>query len=184
MKRPFSTLSHAIVGRVYPQHQEWVKVPGFVIGSVDRLIAECVRNPADPLPTALIARGAKLSDLISSAALNNFGLLVSTKTRSVLDGFKLGEHCYVPAPMEHRGAGVEGYWFFYVKPLDVPISEESPPTEVDAILEADSNLADIDLFRLELPARFANWYISAPLKAAMEQAKLTGLRFGTAKLLR
>ena len=184
MQRPCWTLSNEVVGRVYPQHQEWAKRPGMIIGNVERLIVESVRNPAEPLPTGVLARGAKLSDLISSAALGNFGLVLSAKMRAVLERFALPEHCFIPAPFEQRGTAIDGYWFLHVTAAESPITDDTPPAEVEALIEADPVLARLDLLRLEQPARYAYWFVSQPLKAALEDAKLTGIRFGTAKLFR
>lgn len=184
MRRPCSTLNDAIVGSVYPQHQEWVKRPGETIGFAHELIAAALEHPSRPLPTALIAKTAKISDLLSSAALSMDGLLLSAKMRTVLEAHIIPGSRFLPITVEHRGKPLEGYSVLHVPAAVFPITELTPPSEVEAIIELDSTFGSADLWRLEQPPRYAYWFVSQPLRSAIEAAELTGIRFGTARLFR
>lgn len=184
MVRPCVTLNDAIVGRVYPQIQEWKRLPDDPLATFGDLNSGLLHDWTGPLPTLLVAKGAKLSDLLSSGPTSHCGLLLSTKMRTVLEGFALGEHRYIPAPLEHRQQSVEGYWLLHLPAPVIPATEGISPTEMEALIQADPELATVDLLHLERPARYAYWFVSQPLKTALEVAGVTGVRFGTAKIFR
>ncbi|HVL12955.1 MAG TPA: hypothetical protein VM529_10345, partial [Gemmata sp.] len=113
-----------------------------------------------------------------------FGLLVSDRLRGVLDRFRLPPHRYYPAPLEHRKRAVGGYWWLYLPAPDLPLTDEMPPAEAEAVIAADPALGTVDVLRLYAPARYRNCYVGGPVRAELEAAGVTGIRFGTAKLFR
>ncbi len=93
------------------------------------------------------------------------------------------EHCFIRAPLEDRGKANDDYWFLHCN-TELAITEETAPSEVEAIIHADPTLASLDFIHLERPARYAYWFVSQSIRSAVEEAKLTGIRFGTAKIFR
>lgn len=186
MERPCWTLNHATdgIGRSFPQLQ------GFSVAFVpshDAALDELPRGqlPDDmAFPLAILARGAKPTDLISSVRTGNFGFLISDRFRAVLDGFRLAPHTYYPAPLEHKGREVGVYWWLHFPGPDLPLTEDTLPGEAEAVITGDPVVGTAQVLRLYWPSRYRNCYLSAPVRAALESAGITGVRFGTAKVFR
>jgi hypothetical protein len=187
MRRPCWTLNHATdgIGRAYPQHQ--VMGPGYDFAAPDSVH----RLPYDSLPefepnfnTVIVHGHARLTDLLSSAPVRNTGYLVSWRLRAVLERFALPPHRFYPVPATHRHKPVEGYFWLQLPEPRLPLTEGSTVEEAEAVVAAATELASLDLLRLYRPTRFAYCFVSDPLRRAMEGAKVTGVRFGTAKLFR
>lgn len=186
MERLCWTLNHATdgIGRAYPQLQ------GFAAPLApphDAALDELPhgRLPDDlTFPTAVLAPGAKRTDLVSTVWSGLFGFLVSDRLRGLLDQFRLPPHRYFPAPLEHRKRAVGGYWWLYLPAPDLPLTDQMVPAEAESVLAADPVFGAVDLLRLYTPARYSYCYLGEPVRAALEDAGVTGVRFGTAKLFR
>jgi len=147
--------------------------------------------PYDSLPdfeptfdTVVIHKQAKLTDLLSSAPIRNTGFLVSERFRTVLLEFALPQHRFYPVPATHRGKQITDYFWLQLPEPKLPLSEASTVEEAEAVIMSASELAALDLLQLYRPARFGYCFLSDPLRRSMEAAKITGVRFGTAKLFR
>jgi hypothetical protein len=147
--------------------------------------------PSDTLPdfepnftTVVIHGHAKLSDLISSAPIRNTGYLVSYRLRAVLELFTLPVHRFYPVPAAHRGQPVSGYFWLQLPRPPLALTEGTSPEKAEELIASAPELASVDLLRLYRPERFAYCYLSDPLRSALESAKISGVRFGRAKLFR
>lgn len=187
MKRLCWTLNNASdgIGRTYPQHQSMGVNYDFVAAnSVHHLPYDALPDFEPNFDTVFIHNQAKLTDMLSSSAIINTGFLVSPKLREVLEQFTLPLHHFYPVPMTHRAQQVEGYFWLQLPEPRLPLTEEVSVANVEAAITAVPELVSLDLLRLYRPTRFANCFISDQLRMAMEAAKITGIRFGTAKLFR
>jgi hypothetical protein len=187
MRGPCWTLNNATVGigRTYPQHQEMGS--GYDYGapnSVHKFLYDGFPNFEPNFNTVIIHGNAKLTDLLSSAAIINTGYLVSLKLRALLEEFALPLHRFYPVPMIHRKKPVAGYFWLQLPEPTLPLTEGSSVAEAESAIIAVPDLAAVDLLRLYHPSRFAYCFVSNPLRRAMESAGITGVRFGTAKLFR
>jgi hypothetical protein len=152
--------------------------------SVHQLPCDGFPNFEPNFRTIVITASARLTDLISSAPNRNAGLLVSERFRAVLAAFALPPHRYYPLPMKHRLKPVGGYWWLHLPQPSVRLEEETPLAEAEARIAVDPVVGAADLLRFYRPSRFGYCFVSGPLREAMETARLTGIRFGTAKLFR
>ena len=188
MRSPCWTLNHATDGigrRTYPQHQE------MGLG-YDYAAPDSVHHlPYDSLPdfepnfnTVFVHGHARLTDFLSSAPIRNTGYLVSERVRVVLERFALPPHRFSPIPVMHRHKPVGSYFWLQLPEPRVPLTEGSTVEEAEAALTSSVELASLDLLRLYHPTRFACCFVSDPLRRAMEEAEITGIRFGKAKLFR
>jgi hypothetical protein len=180
-------LNHATqgVGRTYPQHQEMgPKYDYDAPDSVHQLPYDGFPDFEPNFRTVVIEPSAKLTDLISSAPIRSTGLLVSERFNGVLESFTLPPHRFYPVPMTHKKKPVKGYWWLQLPQPKVDLEESTPLAEAEACIEADPVYGAADLLQFYRPNRFSYCFVSAPLRAAIEAARLTGIRFGTAKLFR
>lgn len=187
MQGPCWTLNNASdgIGRTYPQHQGMGGVYDFdAPNSVHKLPYDALPDFEPDFGTVVIHGHAKLTDLLSSAAIINTGFLVGPRLRAVLEQFALPPHRFYPVPMTHRNKPVSGYCWLQLPEPRLPLNEGSSVAEAEAAITAVPELALLDLLRLYRPTRFAYCFISDPLRRAMESAGITGVRFGTAKLFR
>jgi hypothetical protein len=152
--------------------------------SVHKFAYDAIPDFEPNFNTVMIHGHAKLTDLLSSAAIINTGYLVSTPLRGLLGQFALPLHRFYPVPMTHRNKLVAGYFWLQLPEPHLPLTEGSSVAEAEAAISADPKLAAVDLLRLYHPSRFAYCFVSDPLRRAMESAAITGVRFGTAKLFR
>jgi hypothetical protein len=187
MEKPCWTLNHATdgIGRVYPQ------LKGFPRPLAPAHDADLDDLPhGRPLPddlafrTAVLAPDAICTDLISTTWSGLFGFLVSDRLRGLLGRFQLPPHQYFSAPLEQRKKAVGGYWWLYLPAPDLPLTDGMTPAEAEAVITADPVLGAADVLRVYSPPRYVNCYVGGPVRAAMEGAGVTGVRFGTAKLFR
>lgn len=63
--------------------------------------------------------GAKLTDLLTDAAIGGNGLLLSNKFRELIEKFVMAEHKFYPAQIEAYGSIHEYYWLHLVWPEGV-----------------------------------------------------------------
>jgi hypothetical protein len=199
MKRPCSTLKDAVegIGPDYPQCQ--VMSRGYDYGapnSVHKLPFDSLPDFEPTFNTVIIEKSAVLTDLISTTPIMNIGLLMSGRFREILESFSLPEHRFYPVPMRHRCARfklvpfpriqlnkrIPNYWWLHLPQPDIVIPPNASSSQAEAIIEASASLAAVDLLRIYRPERFYNYFISAPLRKAIESANLTGIRFGHSRL--
>jgi hypothetical protein len=147
--------------------------------------------PYDAIPdfepnfnTVLIHGQAKLTDLLSSAAIIDTGFLVSARLRGLLEQFTLPLHRFYPVPTTYRHKPVAGYFWLQLPEPHLALTEGSSVAEAEAAITGDPELAAVDLLRVYHPSRFAYCFVSDPLRRAIESAGITGVRFGTAKVFR
>jgi hypothetical protein len=187
MRGPCWTLNHATdgIGRTYPQHQEMGA--GYDYDAPDSVH----QLPYDALPdfepnfnTVVIHTHAKLTDLISSAPIQDTGYLVSSRLRAVLEQFALPTHRFYPVPARQRGKSVDGYFWLQLPKPTLPLTEGMSSEQAEQLIASAPELASLDLLRFYRPARFAYCFVSDPLRSALESAKISGVRFGRAKLFR
>jgi hypothetical protein len=134
--------------------------------------------------SVLIGSSAKLTDLISSVPIHNCGLLISGRFRSLLESFSLPPHCFYAVPMIHRKKPVPDYWWLHLPQPSIAIPDDASVAEVEALIESQPALKEVDLLRLYWPQRFAYCFVSDTLRRALDNQGITGVRFGTAKLFR
>jgi hypothetical protein len=186
VERPCWTLNHATdgIGPAYPQLRGFAAplAPAHDAALDDLPYGQLPDDMA--FPTAILAPGATRTDLVSTNWSGLFGFLVSDRLRGLLDRFRLPLHRYYPAPLEHRKRAVSGYWWLYLPAPDLPLTDEMAPAEVEAVIAADPVLGAVDVLRVYAPARYGYCYIGGAVRAALEAAGVTGVRFGTAKLFR
>jgi len=178
------TLNHATdgIGRECPQHQ--TMGPAYDFAAPDS-----VHNlPFDALPafepnfnTVIIHGHAKLTDLVSSAPIRNAGFLVSGRLRAVLQAFALPVHRFYRVPVMYRGKHVRGYSWLHLPEPSLRLNDEMSIEAVESLI-AEQSLSSLDLVRFYRPERFAYCFVTDALRLAMESAKISGVRFGTAKL--
>jgi hypothetical protein len=101
-----------------------------------------------------------------------------------LEQFALPPHRFYPVPAIHRGKPIPGYFWLQLPQPRLRLTEAMSPTQVEERIASVPALAALDLLRLYFPERYAYCFISNPLRSALEAAKITGVRFGTAKLFR
>lgn len=186
-KFPWSTLHHSIegVGTEIPQHQ--TMAPDYDYQAIDSIR----RIPPDGLPDfepnfafAVLANRAIPTDLVSSSPLASWGLLISDRFYELLKGFVLPPHRLFRCPMRHRGRELSNYGYLHLPHAPVEIDAAASAPQAEAKILAEPSLASVDLLHLIRPSRFAYFFVSAPLRSAIEQASLTGIRFGTSRLFR
>lgn len=187
MRSPCWTMNHATegIGRAYPQHQG-MRV-GYDFGapaSVSNLSPDALPNFEPDFDTVTIHGHARLTDLLSTATIPPTGYLVSARLRDVLEQYALPPHRFFPVPATHRGKPVAGYAWLHLPGPTLKLTDSSSIEEAESAIGSSPNLSELDLLRLFRPARFAYCYVSDPLRRAVETAKITGVRFGTAKLFR
>jgi hypothetical protein len=110
--------------------------------------------------------------------------LISRKLRTIFDQFNLGEHCLLEAPLKHRNKDLADFWFLFVAPVSLPVSNTASSEEVEELIQETQSLASVEIMNIDQPPRYAYCYIGDPLRHAIEEAKVTGIRFGTAKIFR
>lgn len=186
MRGPCWTLNNDVdVGRVYPQHQEMSRGYDYQApNSVHHLPNDAIPNFEPNFNTVIIHGHAKLTDLLSSGPIVKTGYLISARLRSVLEQFALPLHRFYPVPLTYRRKPVDGYCWLQLPEPRLSLTEGSSVAEAEAAITESSELAKLNLLRLCRPSRFAYCFISDALRRAMESAKVTGVRFGTAKLFR
>ncbi len=169
----------------YPQHQSMGAGYDFdAPHSVHQLPYDALPDFEPNFNTILIHGHARRTDLISSAPIRNTGYLVSSRLRAVLEQFALPRHRFYPVPASHRGKPVSGYFWLQLPQPQLRLTEDMSPSQVEERIASVPELASLDLLRLYIPERYAYCFISNPLRSALEAAKITGVRFGTAKLFR
>jgi hypothetical protein len=186
MQRPCWTMHHAAAdGRVYPQHQAMSSGYDYrAIDSIHRIPYDRVPDFVPNFNTVVVVRGAKLTDLLSSAPIPNTGFLISRHLRKVFDAFRLPLHKYFDVPISHRDRDIEGFYWLHLPQLPLALSDEMTPAQAEAVIESTPGVAELDLIRITRPSRFAYCFISQPLKTAMEAARITGVRYGISKIFR
>lgn len=186
-KFPWSTLAvePTAYGGPYPPHQtmgEGYDYDGPT--SVYKIPSDRLADFEPDFHTVMIEAKSKLLDLIDSSPIPHYGWILSDRFRSVLERFKLPPHRYYELPMEHRKKSIEGYWWLHL-PQATPEWEASLSiSQIEQSILADPALCQLDLLPVYRPVRFGYRYVSAPLRQAIEEAGLTAIRFGTAKLFR
>ncbi len=187
MRGPCWTLNNATegVGRAFPQHEKMRDGYNYDSpNSVHRLPYDALPDFEPDFDTVVIHTQAKLTDLLSSAPIKNTGYLVSERFRTLLLEFALPQHRFYPVPATHRGKLIDGYFWLQLPEPKLPLSEAITVEEAESVIASASELAALDLLRLYRPTRFGYCFISDRLRRAMEARKITGVRFGTAKLFR
>ena len=187
MRGPCWTLNCATegIGRTYPQHQ--TMGPGYAYdapNSVHKLPFDSLPDFDPNFDTIIIHGHAKLTDLLSTAPIRHTGYLVSSRLRGLFEEFKLPLHRFYPVPATHRGKPVNDYFWLQLPGLRLPLTDDSTIEELEAAINTESKFASLDLLRIHEPTQFAYCFVSDPLRRAMDSAKITGVRFGTAKLFR
>src|SRR5262245_1229111 len=112
MHGPCWTLNNATegIGRSYPQHQTMGGDYDFdAANSVHKFQYDAIPDFQPNFNTVIIHGNAKLTDLLSSAAIINTGYLVSARLRGLLEQFTHPLHRFYPVPMTHRNKPVAGY---------------------------------------------------------------------------
>ena len=127
---------------------------------------------------------AKLTDLVSSAPIRDTGYLVSGRLRAVLEEFALPPHRFYPVPASHSGKPVEGSFWLQLPGPRLALTAGMSHEAAEEMISSIPKLEPLDVLWLYRPARFASCFVSDPLRRALESAKITGIRFGTAKLFR
>lgn len=181
------TLNNATegIGRAYPQHQEMGRKYDYdAPDSVHKLPYDVLPDFEPNFNTVVVHGHARLTDLLSSAPIKNTGYLVSSRLREVLEGFVLPPHKFYPVPMTHRSKPVAGYFWVQLPEPRLSLDEGSSVEAAEVAILSTPGLADLDLLRLYRPTRFMYCFVSDPLRRAMASARITGVRFGTAKLFR
>ena len=186
-KFPWSTLDvdPTAFGGPYPPHQTMGKTYDYAgPNSVRQIPGDRLADFEPDFHTVMIEAKSKLLDLIPSSPLPSYGLIVSERFRRLLEGFKLPPHRYYPLPMEHRRQPIAGYFWLHL-PQPTPEWEATLSiTQIEQSILADPALRELDLLPVYRPVRFGYHFLSRPLRQAIEQANLQGIRFGTAKLFR
>ncbi len=187
MRGPCSTLNEATdgIGGTYPQHQEMSRGYDYdAPNSVHHLLDDALPDFEPDFDTVVVHGHARMTDLISSAPIMDTGYLVGPRLRAVLERHALPRHRFYSVPMTYRGKPVAGYSWLQLTGPRVFVAEDATPAAAEAALSAVPDLAAVDLLRLYQPQRFAYCYVSAPLRRAMEAARITGVRFGNSRLFR
>lgn len=181
MRKPRFCLKPAIdgVGKTYPQHQEMLGAYDYSAPrSIHRLSQVMQGGFPDFEPdfhTVVLHRRAIPTDLISSAAIPNVGLLISARLLALLQEFKLPPHRLYPVPMLHKGQPLEGYSFVLL-PQPASLLTAATTQEVEEGAEADPSLQGVSLLKLYRPSWMAWTWVDARLRAAIESAGMTGIK--------
>lgn len=131
--------------------------------------------------TVVVVAGAPLTDLVTSVPIPDCGYLVGPKLRAVLERFTLPRHRFYPVRMTHRRKPVAGYSWLHLPAPRLPMPNGVALADVEAGIRADPELADADLIRFYDPRPYAYTFASAPLRAAVEAAGVTGVEFTSKK---
>jgi hypothetical protein len=105
---------------------------------------------------------------------------VSGRFRAVLEGFRLPAHRFYPAGVVHRKKAVSGYSWLHL-PDRLPLPDGVTLAEAEAGILGHPELAGADLVRLYDPRAYNYCFVSAPLRAAVAAAGLTGVTFDPGK---
>jgi hypothetical protein len=170
------------IGPTYPQHQ--TMGPGYdydAPNSVHQLPYDALPDFEPNFNTVVIHGHARLTDLLSSAPIQNTGYLVSPKLRAVLERSTLPPHRFYPVPMTHRKKPVAGYCWLQLPEPRLSLTEGSSIAEAEEAIAAVAEPFSLDLLRLYRPTKFMYCFISDRLRKAMESAGVTGVRFSTSK---
>ena len=186
-RSPWSTLHHSVegVGTSFPAHQ--TMAPGYDYAAPDSIR----RIPPDDFPDfepnfayAILEDRAIPADLVSSAPFSGVGFLISDRFYELLGRFDLPPHRLFRCPVLHRDLELSNYGYLHVPHPPIEIDASASAAHAEQQVLADPALSSVDLLNLRRPSRFAYTFVTAPLRAAIEQAGLTGIRFGTSRLFR
>jgi hypothetical protein len=100
-------------GSFYPQVESILpKLKYSDANSVYRLFDSFDSFPNDPpkIDYAELKKGSMLSDALSSSMFVLLGFLISSKLKTIFQGFKLPEHRYYPVSIKSQNAFFEYYW--------------------------------------------------------------------------
>lgn len=177
----YYTLTEATEGvGVFPQHQSMSE--GYDYNAPNSIRHLPLYTPADFEPnlnTIIIEPGAKKTDLLSSSVFVG-AFLVSTKFKTLLQGFTLAPHTFYPAPIRHGAKPLTAEYHLLHMPHLSRVSGDPTPREANDLIAPDGVF--LDLFTLHRPSRLAGTYVSPRLAGAIENAGLTGIRLGHGKL--
>lgn len=116
---------------IYPQNQSLGDSYDYKSSrSVHQLEGGALPSFEPEFGTILMEEDANLTDIVSSAPIPNSGILLSSRTKTILDRFRLPPHRYFPVLLSQTGKTVEGYYW-------LQISE--PKGALDAVDFGNSN---------------------------------------------
>ncbi|AWM14177.1 hypothetical protein DI487_10215 [Flavobacterium sediminis] len=71
----------------------------------------------EPILSATLEKGAKLTDILSQASIAGHGLLINDKVKNILADFKIMNHKFYNCPVkDHKGVIHQYYWMALVQP--------------------------------------------------------------------
>ncbi len=187
MNLPWSTLNEdpTDVGCPYPPHQTMGANYDYQAeDSVHRIPRDRFADFEPTFKTVVFEPGAKRHDLMASAPIPHYGWLISARFLNLLSDFTLPPHRVYLLPVIQRGRAVEGYvWLHLPQPINT-LAVSMSLREAEEKIASDTTIAELDVLPIYLPVRFGYFFVSRRLRQAIENAQLTGIRFGTSKLFR
>lgn len=184
MHLPWSTFDHLAEG-MWPAHQTMGEGYDYeAIDSVRRLPPDAIPAFEPNFRTIEIHGQAKLVDVLSSAPIRTVGYLISERLRDILTTFNLPLHRLYQVPVTYRGRSIDGYWWLHLPHPSLDLTDCKSASEVEELITRRQEIANLDMVRFHTPVRFAYCFVSRRLREAIEANKITGVRFGTAKLFR
>ncbi|MEO0511233.1 MAG: hypothetical protein AAF065_15390 [Verrucomicrobiota bacterium] len=116
LDRPFYKLTERIDSMgIYPQNQNLGGNYDYESSrSVHKLKSGTLPSFEPDFGTIIIEKGTTLTDIVSSAPIPNSGILLSLRTKAILDRFRLPPHRYFPVLLSQAGKKVEGYYWLQI----------------------------------------------------------------------
>ena len=159
-----------------------------------------------------LAKGAKLTDMLSQAAISAHGFLINEKLKDTFEQFNIVPHKYFPATIEdHQGNFHNYFWVqlvwenakdfinweeseFYKKRLSKNLGSVSIKQEEDILNEREKcdvatliNFSKVSFKNHEYDAFLINYfteiYVSKEINEALTKSKLTGIEMVKANKL-
>lgn len=72
---------------------------------------ESVPQELPEIGQMILYKSSKITDFIKGSFLEQYGLIVSDKAKSILDSFNIGHHKYYPLEIVHKSEIYSDYWF-------------------------------------------------------------------------
>ncbi|WP_339735345.1 hypothetical protein [uncultured Gimesia sp.] len=185
MKAKYYTFNNDFDVGIAPQHQTMGSTYDYdAPDSVYQLPFDGLPDFEPDFNTIFLDDRAIVTDLISSAPIRNCGWLISGRFRAIIDSFSMPLHRYYAVPVVHRGQKIPDYWWLQLPHPNITIPPDASAAEAEEIIQSCNTLRDAAMFCLYRPPRFTYCFVQKDLRTAIEDAGITGVRFGTSRLFR
>jgi len=96
---------------------------------------------------------AKLTDVLSQAAISAYGFLVNNKVKQILEGFNLMEHRYYKCLVKDQNGVVHEYYWLHLSDPSLVLTIDYPKSKFFTLeygfRDADINLTSYDEYKIK-----------------------------------